>query len=76
MTSPFNSYDENGYRETITGCKSSKIEDEAIIYNLRFRWEKELAEYSDAQIVNLYDEFALSEMWGDNDERFLEFIKE
>lgn len=71
----FNSYDENGYRVTITGCRSSKIEDESIVDNLRFRWAAELKDLSDANLVNIYDEFAASDMFGNNDEMFLEFLE-
>lgn len=76
MTSPFNDYDENGYRTTINGGRSSRTEDEAIIYNLRYRWPRELANISDARLVNEYDQFALSELWGDNDERFLAWLEQ
>lgn len=70
----FNNYDDNGVRTSITGCRSTRIEDEAIVSNLRFRWAKELENYTDAQLVNEYDEFALSELFGDNDERFLQWL--
>lgn len=72
----FNSYDENGYRETINGSRSSRTEDEAIVCNLRFRWPQELASFSDVALVNAYDDFAFSEEFGDNDERFLAWLKE
>lgn len=70
----FNSYDEKGYRLTITNCRSSKIQDEAIVYNLRFRWPNELSEISDAELVNIYDCFAASDDFGNNDEKFLEYM--
>ena len=72
----FNDYDEKGFRTNICGCRSSRTEDDAIAYNLRFRWKKELEEVSDQKLVNAYDEFAMSDMFGDNDERFLEWLAE
>lgn len=74
--SPFNSYDKNGFRTTVNGSRSSRAADEAIISNLRFRWADELKHMSDVELVNAYDEFALSEIFGNNDERFLEFLSD
>jgi hypothetical protein len=76
MTDIFNDYDESGYRITITGSKTSRIADNNLRDNLRFRWANEFADWSDQKLVNAYDEFAMSEMFGDNDERFLEFCKD
>lgn len=70
----FNNYDENGVRTNIKGNRSTKMEDEAIRDNLRFRWPKILSYLSDAQLVNEYDAFALSELFGNNDENFLEWL--
>lgn len=70
----FNDYDEQGYRTSITGCRSSRIADDNLVYNLRFRWPVELDGFSDAELVNHYDEFALSDWFGNNDERFLEWL--
>lgn len=72
----FNDYDEQGYRRNICGNRSTKIEDEAIVRNLRFRWKDELADTNDQSLVNCYDEFAMSDMFGSNDERFLEFFND
>ena len=72
----FNDYDENGRRVSATGNRSTKIEDEAIVYNLRTRWRKELEDVTDSQLVNAYDHFALDESFGDNDEHFLEFLRD
>lgn len=74
MKSPFNSYDERGFRITETGSCVSRVADEALLYNLRFRWKEELKQFSDATLINEYDNFALSDMWGDNDARFLEWM--
>lgn len=78
MTKPpiFNNYNEDGFRVTINGHRSSRIADETIVYNLRFKWQVELAEVSDAELVNIYDEFAMTEGFGNNDEGFLPFLKE
>jgi len=70
----FNDYDSQGYRTTINGCRSSKTADESLVHNLRHRWPTELAEYSDQKLVNEYDEFALSDDFGNNDEKFLDWI--
>jgi len=72
----FNDYDENGYRTNKNGNRSSRIEDAAIVSNLRFRWPQELAEFNDVALINAYDDFVYSDMWGDNDERFLDWIKD
>lgn len=71
----FNDYDENGFRTNIAGCRSSVTEDNAIVSNLRFRWPKELEHLSDVALVNEYDKFAISDWFGNNDERFLDWIK-
>lgn len=72
----FNDYDENGYRVNKYGNRSSRTEDNAIAYNMRFKHPTELAKYSDVEIVNLYDDWFWDERFGNNDERFLEFLKE
>jgi hypothetical protein len=72
----FNDYSEAGYRVNIVGCRSSFIEDNNIVYNLRQRWPNELEGLSDVVLVNEYDQFAMSEMFGDNDARFLEWLEE
>lgn len=38
--------------------------------NLRYRWPKELEPYSDQEIAELYDDFAMSDDHGNNDENF------
>jgi hypothetical protein len=76
MTRPiFNSYDMNDQRMTITGCRSTKMQDDAILYNLRHTWGEQVAHLSDAELVNTYDEFAASDWFGNNDERFMEWVK-
>lgn len=72
----FNDYDANGYRMTITGARSSRTEDDNLLYNLRFRYGALIAFMSDTQVVNCYDEFASTDMFRDNDARFLEFLWE
>lgn len=67
-------YNDEGYRTTKLGHKSHKKADENLLHNLRFRWSEELKEISDESLLDSYDEFALSEEFGDNDARFLEFI--
>jgi hypothetical protein len=76
MKSPFNDYDENGVRVNIHGSRTTRIADENLLYNLRYRWKTELAEFSDAQLINEYWEFSMSDWFGDNDARFLEWMSE
>lgn len=38
--------------------------------NLRFRWKKELEPYTDNQVAACYEDFALSDEYGNNDELF------
>lgn len=67
MTDIFNDYDEHGWRMNSNGNKSSRTEDNAIVYNLRFAYKERLKPYSDQQILNTYDLFATSEDFGDDD---------
>lgn len=70
----FNDYDANGYRTNCVGCRSSRTEDEAICYNLRHTWGARVAHLSDTELVNEYDRFAMSDMFGNNDERWMEWL--
>ncbi len=72
----FNDYDDQGYRTNIMGCRSSKIADNNLVYNLRHRWPNELKDVSDVALVNVYDEFAMTDAFGNNDENFLAYLKE
>lgn len=67
----FNDYDEGGNRVNICGCRSTRTEDNAIRNNLRQRWQQDLAEVSDVALVNAYDDFALSPLFGNNDEGYV-----
>ncbi len=53
---------------------SLSMTDKAIVTNLRFRWKAELAGFGDAHLASEYNDFALSDMYGDNDARFLEYL--
>lgn len=46
-----------------------------VLHNLRYRWVKELERYSDEQVASAYEEFSMSEDYGNNDEKFLEWIE-
>ena len=72
--SPFNDYDENGIRKNINGNLTSRTADENLLYNLRFKFP-ELDKFGDAQLINGYDDFALSEDFGNNDEKFVEWME-
>lgn len=41
-----------------------------IVPNLRARWPGELAPYSNHQVAGLYEDFSMSDEFGDNDEKF------
>ena len=45
------------------------------IYNLRFRWQVELAKYSDDAILSRYIDFGLSDDAGNNDEKFPDWFE-
>jgi hypothetical protein len=45
-----------------------------IVRNLRFRWKKELEHLSDEELLKEYEDFGFSDMSGDNDARFLEWL--
>lgn len=47
-----------------------------IVANLRFRWRKVLERFNDAQLLAIYDDFALSEQFGQNDKYFIEFVQQ
>jgi hypothetical protein len=76
MKSPFNSYNDRDERMTITGNRTTRIADENLLHNLRHTWGQKAEHLSDAALINLYDEFALSEDWGDNDAKFEQWLKE
>lgn len=57
-------------------AEQRKMRDDALIYNLRYRWKTELEDYSDRELVDLYNDFAIGDWYGDNDARFLEFVSE
>jgi len=46
----------------------------AIVYNLRYAFKDKVAHLSDEMLATVYDDFSLSDMHGNNDERFLEFL--
>lgn len=75
MTVPIFNYDESGWRTNNNGNRTSRREDETIVKNLRFRWPNELSAFTDQTLVNEYDDFAYSEMFGDNDALFLEWME-
>jgi hypothetical protein len=48
--------------------------DQQIVSNLRGTFGEKLAEYSDEDLLREYKEFSQSDMHGDNDERFPEWL--
>lgn len=55
---------------------ATKLANAMLVYNLRFRWPKELASIADNKLIELYDDFAISELYGNNDEHFLQYVKD
>ena len=47
--------------------------DKQLVYNLRFRWTQ-VSVYTDEELVKIYDDFALSDQFGNNDENFPKWI--
>jgi len=45
-----------------------------IVPNLRSRWAKELEPYTDNAIAELYENFSMSDEYGNNDEKFPEWF--
>lgn len=41
-----------------------------IVPNLRARWPVELGKHTDNQVAGLYEDFSLSDEYGNNDEKF------
>lgn len=70
-------YNDEGYRTTITGHKSHIRTDQNIRDNLRFAWKgySAIDRLTDEELLNIYDEFAMSDYFGDNDARFAEFVE-
>lgn len=60
---------------------ATKLANTNLVYNLRERWKDELQQYTDHQLVTMYDDFCITvdiegkPYYGNNDERFLEFVK-
>lgn len=53
-----------------------RFRNEALLRNLRQRWKQELSHLTDNQVITIYDDFAVSEYHGNNDEHFLQFIRD
>lgn len=56
--------------------EQKEFRDAALLRNLRSAHGSAVAVYSDDKLVEIYNDFFLSEYSGNNDERFLEFIKD
>ena len=48
--------------------------DDTVCANLRRRWPEELKRFSDLELAAEYSDFSMSELAGNNDERFLEWM--
>lgn len=42
--------------------------------NLRHKWKEELSPYTDNQVATVYENFSLSDDFGNNDEKFPEWF--
>jgi hypothetical protein len=49
--------------------------DQNVIENLRQKFKDEIAHLTDDALINEYNEFSMSDMHGDNDKRFLEWLE-
>lgn len=75
MADIFNDYDADGWRINAANCRTSRTQDNAIVYNLRFTYKDGLKDISDQQILNSYDLFAVSEDFGDDDIWFKHWLE-
>jgi hypothetical protein len=48
--------------------------DQNIINNLRYRWPAECASLSDEELIELYNQFSMSDDHGNNDEKFPDWL--
>lgn len=47
-----------------------------IVYNLRYRWKDELIHLTDEELLQIYEDFYFSDLAGNNDQHFLQYLKE
>lgn len=52
-----------------------RFRDEQLLRNLRYTFPG-LGNITDSKLIEIYNDFAISEYYGNNDERFLEFIQD
>jgi hypothetical protein len=52
----------------------TKTSDKNIVENIRFRWPELASSFTDLQLAHLYSEFSISEDFGNNDEKFHEWL--
>lgn len=52
-----------------------RFRNEQLLRNLRYA-HPSLGNISDSKLVEIYDDFAISEYYGDNDARLMEFIQD
>jgi hypothetical protein len=53
--------------------EQARFRNEQLLRNLRYSWPC-YGNISDDKLIEIYDEFAISEYYGNNDERLPEFI--
>lgn len=51
-----------------------RLTDANIVFNLRSRWPKNLKRFTDLELASEYSDFGQSEYFGNNDEKFLEWL--
>lgn len=60
--------------QIVTATTKRQLTVKYIVPNLRVRWPNELEAFSDNAVAALYEDFAISEDFGDNDEKFPEWF--
>lgn len=70
-TSPFDNHYSDGFRINSVGCRTSRVEDLAILNNLRFAFSTELAEVSDSALLDNYDTWNLDGAFTGDDSDFI-----
>lgn len=56
--------------------EQKEFRDKALVRNLRFAHKELVSRFTDEKLVEIYNDFYLSDYVGNNDERFPEFVGE
>lgn len=61
-------------KETFEPAYKWRYGDDTVCANLRHKWPEQLKRFNDLELAAEYYDFSMSELAGNNDERFLEWI--